>query len=342
MLKKYRVLVTAEIDESLLNERFGNLMEFEYVGYHLNHMVLPHDELVHIIGKYDILICEYDTVTKDVFDAAERLKLIVCCRGGVKSVIDLDEAKKRRIDVCHNIGRNASAVADMVVAYALDLTRNISKTNALIHSRTITSDASSKPAEYKDTVWGLDNDSPFIRFRGRSLNHMVLGLVGFGHAGKMVAKRAAAFGMKILAYDPYVDFGDAPEYVTNVAWNDLLRCSDIISLHCVLNSQTNKMFSKREFSAMKEGSYFINTSRGAFVVESDLVDALKNGHLSGAALDVTNVEPISSNSELLEAPNLILTPHIAGSSEDVQSVGVTMVCESLQDFLDGVELRNAA
>lgn len=342
MLKKYRVLVTAEIDESLLNERFGNLMEFEYVGYHLNHMVLPHDELVHIIGKYDILICEYDTVTKDVFDAAERLKLIVCCRGGVKSVIDLDEAKKRRIDVCHNIGRNASAVADMVVAYALDLTRNISKTNALIHSRTITSDASSKPAEYKDTVWGLDNDSPFIRFRGRSLNHMVLGIVGFGHAGKMVAKRAAAFGMKILAYDPYVDFGDAPEYVTNVAWDDLLRCSDIISLHCVLNSQTNKMFSKREFSAMKEGSYFINTSRGAFVVESDLVDALKNGHLSGAALDVTNVEPISSNSELLEAPNLILTPHIAGSSEDVQSVGATMVCESLQDFLDETELRNAA
>lgn len=338
---KYKALVTAEVIKDTLEKHFNKCIEFTYAGYNVDHNVMPHNDLKSIISNYDILICEYDTISNDIFECATRLKLIICCRGGVKSVIDLDEAMKRGVIVCNNAGRNAGAVTDMVIGYMLDLTRNITKTNNLIMSKKLTANFSTKPKEYQDTVWGLDNDSPFIKYRGKSLNNMTLGIIGFGNAGKLLAKKANAFDMKILAYDPYSLFQDKPDYVKESNWENILKNSDIITLHCVLTPQTKDMFSKREFSLMKDGAYFINTSRGELVVEEDLVEALKSGKLSGAALDVTRKEPISDDSILFEAPNLLITPHIAGSSNDVQLCGTNMVIESLSDFLENKKPKNA-
>jgi phosphoglycerate dehydrogenase-like enzyme len=228
----------------------------------------------------------------------------------------------------------------MAIGYILDLTRNITLTNNLIHSKTITCEESTKPKEYKDTVWGLDNESPFIKYRGRSINHMILGIVGFGNAGKLMAKKANAFGMKILGYDPYCDFEDKPDYVNQVTWEELLSKSDVISVHCTLSPQTKNMFKKSVFEKMKEGSYFINTSRGELVVEDDMIEALNSGKLAGAAIDVTLKEPISSSNPLLDAKNLIITPHIAGSANDVQICGTNMVIDSLNDYLNGKKPRN--
>lgn len=339
-MSKLRALVTAEVVRDMLEERLSNIVEFVYAGYNLDFNVMPHNELVRIIPEYDILICEYDTISEDVFAAATNLKLIICCRGGVKSVIDLDKAMESGVIVCNNGGRNAGAVTDMVIGYILDLTRNISKTNQLIHSGTLTAEVSTKPDEYRDTVWGLDKNSPFITYRGRSINHMTLGIVGFGHAGKLLAKKAVAFGMKILAYDPYTDFKDKPDYVEIATWDRILAESDVLSLHCVLTPQTKNMFSKREFSKMKDNSYFINTSRGELVIEEDLVDALRTGKLAGAALDVTRKEPIPKNSVLVGAPNLLITPHIAGSADDVQVCGTKMIIDCLDDFLVGKKPNN--
>ncbi|MBQ7500384.1 MAG: hypothetical protein IJT91_05785 [Clostridia bacterium] len=331
---KLRALVTAEINKEKLINHFADSVDFVFDGYYIDHNVMPHDELKEKIKYYDILICEYDTITKEIFDAAEKLKIVICCRGGVSAVVDLGAAMKKGVIVCNNAGRNAGAVTDMVMGYILDLTRNITKTNNLIFSKILTGDVSTKPKEYVDTVWGLDNDSPFIKYRGRSINHMSLGIIGFGHAGRMLADKANAFGMKILAYDPYSEFENKPDYVTISTWDNIISSSDIISLHCILTPQTENMFSKEVFEKMKPDSIFINTSRGQLVVEEDLVNALNSGVIAAAALDVTAQEPIPADSVLLKAKHLLITPHIAGSSDDVQYCGTKMVINCIEDFIN--------
>ena len=333
---KLKALVTAEVIREKLQERFAEQIEFTYDGYYLDHEVMAHTELVEKVKGYDILICEYDTVSRDVIDAADRLRLIICCRGGVKSVIDLDAARAKGIVVCNNAGRNAGAVTDLTMGYILDLTRNITRASNLIHNRQLVGEVSTKPGEYKDTVWGLNNDSPFIKYRGKSINHMTLGIVGFGNTGRMLAAKAAAFGMRIVSYSPHLDFTNAPSSVTPVSFSELLARADVISVNCSLNSNTRDMFTTKEFLAMKKGAYFINTARGEIVVEEDLVEVLKFGHLAGAALDVTRKEPLPADSPLVGCPDLLLTPHIGGSAYDVQVCGTEMVAASLNAYLDGL------
>lgn len=169
---------------------------------------------------------------------------------------------------------------------------------------------------------------------------MTLGLVGYGHAGRLVAEKAKAFGMNLLFYDPYVDMESIPEYIAYAHFDELLQQADIISLHCVATPQTQGMFAKEQFMRMKRGSYFINTSRGELVIEKDLIEALNCNHLAGAAIDVTAVEPISSDSPLLDVKNLVITPHIAGSSYDVQVQGSHMIYDSLIKWIEGEKPSN--
>lgn len=328
-----KCLVTAEVIEGKF-EKYKNI-NFNYAGYNINHEVLPREQLKELVKEVEILICEYDTIDKEILECANKLKFIICCRGGYKSVIDVETAEQKNIIVCNMAGRNADAVADLTMGYILDITRNISKTNNLIHNRILTMEESTKPGEYKDTVWGLDNNSPFIRYRGQSVNHMTLGIVGLGKVGQSVAQRALAFNMNVIAYDPYSSI--KIDDVEKVGLDHLIENSDIISVNCAQTKENKGMFDRTIFSRMKKGSIFINTSRGSLVNEQDLVEYLKNGHLGGAALDVTAVEPISSNSILLEPDNLILTPHIGGSSYDVQYVGTEMICSMLDSYLKDEE-----
>lgn len=340
-MNKLKVLVTAEVIRQNLEDAFKDSFAFTYDGYSLNHVVMPHDELCRKVRGIDILICEYDTILKDVFEAADKLKMIICCRGGVKSVVDLEEANRRGIMVCNNIGRNASSLGDLVIGFILDLTRNITKTSNLIHTKMLVGAASTKPKEYQDVVWGLDNNSPFIRYRGRSVNHMTLGVFGYGHTGRVVAQKANAFGMKVIASSPHFAAANAPNFVHGVTLDEMLGMADVISVNCSLTDHTRNFFNRDVFAKMKDGAYFINTSRGEVVVEEDLVEALKNGKLAGAALDVTRKEPIPEDSPLIGCPNLLLTPHIAGSADDVQACGTFMVMESLAAFLDGAKLPHS-
>ena len=133
---------------------------------------------------------------------------------------------------------------------------------------------------------------------------------------------------------------NVPEYVELVKFERLLNSSDIISLHCVATPQTKGMFGEEQFAKMKKGSFFINTARGELIDEKALIAALNNGHLAGAAIDVTIVEPIASNSSLLNAKNLIITPHIGGSAYDVQVVGTQMLEEDLEAWLNERKPKN--
>lgn len=331
---KLKALVTAEVIRSTLESRMGDKIDFIYDGYNIDHEVMEHQELVGKIKNYDILICEYDTISADVLEAAKKLKIIVCCRGGVKSVVDLEKAKELGIIVCNNAGRNANSLADLVLGFILDLTRNITLTNNLIHDKILTAEVSTKPGEYKDVVWGLNDDSPFQKYRGKAINEMTLGIIGYGNTGMEVARKAHIFDLNVIVYDHHSDQKGHPNYVKFVSLEKLLKESDIISVHCNVNDTSRGMFNREFFSKMKYGAYFINTARGELVIEEDLVESLKTEKLAGAALDVTVKEPIPSNSILLEAPNLIITPHIAGSSNDVQVRGTQQVIESLESYFN--------
>ena len=337
MALKLKALVTAEVIREELEKKFSDRVEFVYDGYILERETMPTDELAKRIAGFDILISEYETVSREVFEAADRLKFVICCRGGVKTVIDLEAAKAKGVMVCNNAGRNAAAVGDMAMALILDLTRNVTLTNGLIHSGVLSKNATRKPDGYADTVWGLGKDSPIMIYRGRSVCHMTLGIVGLGAAGKALAHHAAEFGMKIIASSLPKDFADCDFPVESVTFDELLRRADVVSVHCPLLPETRDMFDAKAFAAMKPDAYFVNTSRGGMVVEEDLVATLMAGRLAGAALDVTRQEPIPADSPLIGCPRLILTPHLSGSADDVQICGTEMTAASLAAYLDGRE-----
>ena len=335
-MEKLKALVTADLVREDLEKEFGDRVAFTYDGYAVNHDVTPHAKLVEMIKDFDILICEFDTISQDVFDAAAKLKIIICCRGGVKTVIDLEAAKAKGVMVCNNAGRNATAVADMVMGYMLDMTRRITAASTAIHSGAYAGYKAKLPPEYKDALWGMDNDSPYIQYRGDSLNHMTLGIIGFGAIGRLIAKRAEVFGMKVVTYSvPALKPEETPDYVTPMSFDEVLKCADIVSVHVPLNPATRGMFGKAQFAAMKKGSYFVNAARGPIVVEADLIDALKSGHLAGAALDTLCTEPLPADSPLIGVKNLLITPHIAGAAYDVQACGTQLTAASLTAWLEG-------
>lgn len=330
---KYKALVTAELDIGILRQMVPDI-EFDVAGYQVDHIVMESTELEKIIGGYDILISEFETVTRKVIEKAVNLKYIICCRGGYRSVIDVDACKERNIQIDHNAGRNAGAVSEIVMGYILDWSRNIHKSNDLIHNRVITSSSRNIPGEYKDSIWGFDNNSPYVALRGRSISYMTLGLVGYGNVGRQVAEKASAFGMKILIYDPIDVSISTNEKISRVSFDELLEKSDIVSLHCPVTAASKGMMSYDQFKKMKNDSFFVNAARGGLVDEKALIWALQNGEISGAALDVTCNEPIRDDDPLLDAPNLVITPHIAGASDEVVRKGTEMVIHKLINFLD--------
>jgi len=323
-----KALVTAELDINTLIKTIDTI-KFDTAGYAKDHKVMESKDLANIVGAYDILISEFETINKNVIENAKNLKLIICCRGGVKSVVDMDAAAKKNITVLHNAGRNASAVSEIVMGYILDMCRNITYSNNLIHNKIITTDSRNIPTEYKDTIWGLDDNSPYHTLRGRSPRLMTLGIVGFGNVGREVAKKAECFGMDILIFDPIDASFSKSENVKSVSFEELLKSSDIVSLHCPLTKDNYHMIGKKEFKMMKKSAFFINAARGDLVDEDALIDALNSGEIKAAALDVVSKEPIDSSSKLLDVPGLIITPHIAGASDEVVLKGTEMVIHKL-------------
>jgi D-3-phosphoglycerate dehydrogenase / 2-oxoglutarate reductase len=144
------------------------------------------------------------------------------------------------------------------------------------------------------------------------LSQRTLGLVGYGRIGRRVAEKARAFGLEVVAYDPYASTADGVELL---GLDELLRHADILSLHVPLTPETRHMIGARELARLAPGSLVINIGRGGLVDEDALVAALHSGHIAGAALDVTEIEPLPLDSPLLDAPNVILTPHVAWVSE---------------------------
>lgn len=282
---------------------------------------LKPDALKEIIKDYDALVVRSATkVTKEIIQAATKLKVIGRAGVGLDNV-DLEAATAKGIIVMNTPAGNTISTAEHTFSMILTLSRNIAQANA-----------SMKKGEWKRS-----------KFMGVELYNKVLGIVGFGRIGSEVAKRALSFGMKVLAYDPFLSAQVAESIGVEIAeLNKVLQESDYITVHTPLTDETKHMISDKEFGMMKKNVRIVNCARGGIIDELALVRAVKEGKVAGAAMDVFESEPLAADNELLKLDNVITTPHLGASTEEAQINVAIEVAEIVRDALLGRGIRNAA
>lgn len=258
------------------------------------------EDFLKVIGEYDAIIVGADHMTAKVIETGRKLK-IICKHGAGVDNIDCEKAKEKGIPVTNVPATNSDAVADFTFGLILNIARKISES----------------AFEVKQGKWNKNI--------GVDIYKKTLGIIGCGAIGRRVAKRAKGFDMEVLAYDPYVTKSTNASDINLVDFETLIKASDFISIHVPLTPDTRNLISSNEMQQMKKGAFIINTARGGIVDENALYQYLANGHLGGAALDVTEQEPIQNNSPLLKLDNVIITSHIASYSKESLNA-VSMAC----------------
>ena len=301
--------------------------------------ILTEDELADAIEDCDVVLIEFDPLTKKVLERAKKLKVIASVRGGAHANVDVDEASHRGIPIFNVPGRNQDTVADFTIGMILALSRGIAKGNLLIKNREITDDKTYVENGFcvTDVNWVGSTPEKFayLQYKGPTLAGKTLGLVGFGAIGRETAKRALAFGMKVLAYDPFVKESAISSDVKLVELSELMASSDFISIHLPVNKGTLGIVSAEMLSKMKKTAYLINTARAAVMNYDKLIEMLQKNEIAGAALDVYPVEPLPNNHALLELDNVVLTPHIGGCSMDPYTRSYDKLFTELKLYLEG-------
>jgi len=258
------------------------------------------DHLVVEVGDVDIIMVVYAKITKRIIDSAKSLKGIVRYGIGVDN-IDLDAATKRGIPIANVPDYCIGTVADHAFAHLLALNRKILMADKFVRT-----------GEYMG-AW----TSPSDKIKGFDLEGKVLGIIGLGKVGRALVARAKGFGMKVRAYDPYIDEEVAKELTLELVDLDtILKESDFVSIHAPLLPETRGMIGERELKLMKKTAYLINVARGPIVDEKALNKALKENWIAGAGIDVYEKEPPDPENPLFKLENVVLTPHIAWYTED--------------------------
>ena len=278
---------------------------------------VPAEELLKIAPNYDALIVRGQTrVTAAVIEAASRLKVIGRAGVGVDN-IDLESAKKHNIAVVNTPTSTTVAVAELSLGLLLALARETPRADATM----------------KQGQWNKKE------FEGVELNGKILGIIGYGRIGIEVGKRAAAFGMNVIVYDPNVSEDELSHSDAEpVSIQDLFAWSDFISLHLPLNVQTRDLIGPLAFSQMKDGVRIVCAARGGIIDESALLNALNSGKVAGAALDVFEKEP-PGLTELVSHPRVIATPHIGAQTLEAQSRASEDIANEVLSALRGESLR---
>lgn len=275
------------------------------------------EQVKKIAKEAEVLVTQIAPVTANVIRHCPQLKIIGCCRGGPVN-INVKAATKRAIPVVNAPGRNAIAVTEFTLGIILAELKNIARS-------------------YSDLKRGIWRSSFYSYKRaGEELYGKKIGIIGFGFIGSKLATFLKPLGMQVLVYDPFVPEGKIKKAgVKPVNLNTLLKESDIITLHCRLNSKTRKMIGEKEFKKMKTGAYFINSARGELIDYKALYQALKEKKLAGAALDTFDKEPLSPHSPLLKLNNVTLTPHLAGSSRQTAQRSAEMIAKDISRYFKG-------
>lgn len=287
-------------------KQFGEVEEYGLLRY---------DEVAEKIADADMVVCNKTLLDKNTLRLAKNLKYIGLFATGYNN-IDIDYCKEHNIAVCNAGTYSTNAVAQHTFALILENFNNTANYNKYV----------------QDGRWKRSKTfSPFV-YPLSELAGKTLGIVGFGNIGRAVAKIANAFEMRVIAYNRSEKQADGVEFVS---FDTLLEQSDIVSVHCPLNSESENMFDKNAFAKMKKGTLFVNTARGGVMVEQDLFDALQSEQLGGAAIDTLKVEPMEEDCVLMGAKNCIMTPHIAWAPVETRVRLMNIVADNIRAFLNG-------
>lgn len=302
--------------KSLSRDGDTNLSEFDSLADEvIVYQNITRDELLKEVVDTDIVLCNKALIDKEVIEKSEKLKYIGTFATGYNN-IDLDCAKQKGIRVCNAAGYSTNGVVQQVICYILMHFTKVKEYDTFV----------------KSGGWiSADIFSPLM-FASNEVAGKTLGIIGYGTIGKAVANVAKALGMHILANTrtPKNDID-----VTFCDLDTLLKNSDVVSLHCPLTEETANLMNSDTFGKMKDGAFFINTSRGGTVVETALANALNSEKLSGAAVDVLRIEPMDKDCPLLTAKNIIITSHSAWSAQETRERLIKQVANNLKGFLDG-------
>ena len=267
-------------------------------------------------AQAEALLVNKVKLTREIIDALPKLRYIGELATGYDN-IDVAAAKEKGIPVCNVPGYSTDSVAQLTFALLLELCHHAGE-----HSRRVT----------QEMKWSRQPYYCFWDFPLKELSGRVMGVVGLGRIGIRVAEIARAFGMKVIAYSRTPKEIDG---VSCVDFDTLLRESDVISLNCPLTDATRGLINADSLAKMKKSAFLINTARGGVIVEEDLRKALDAGIIAGAAVDVTSTEPPTEDNPLLEAKNIIVTPHIAWATEEARGRLLATVIDNLIAWTEG-------
>jgi glycerate dehydrogenase len=270
------------------------------------------------IGDAEIVITNKTPLTREIMQNAPGVKYIGVLATGY-NVVDIKAAREMGITVTNIPDYGTTAVAQFTFGLLLEMCHHIGAHNDAV----------------KSGQWAGHSDFCFWNYPLIELAGKTMGIIGFGRIGQATAKIATAFGMKVLAYDRTWDERCKDESCRYATLQELLASSDVISLHCPLNHETEGIINTETLKKMKTGVMIINTARGPLIREEDLCQALNSGKVSGAALDVISVEPINENNPLLKAKNCLITPHIAWAPKEARERLMQIAVENVSWFLSG-------
>ncbi len=272
----------------------------------------PHEEIVSRAIDADAIIVNKCVIDREIIEKLPKLKYIGELATGYNN-IDIDFAKQKGVVVTNVPGYSTDSVAQLAFALMLEICHHVGE-----HSRSV-----------MDGDWIKSSDMTYWNYPLIELKGLTLGIIGYGSIGKRVEEIAKVFGMKVLPNN-----GVRPKEGT-VEFDRVIKESDFITLHAPLNDSTRGIIAKEEFDKMKSSAFLINTARGPLVNEADLIDALNEGKIAGAAIDVISEEPMVKDSKLIGTKNLIITPHIAWAPISTRERLVTIASSNLKAFIHG-------
>ncbi len=270
-------------------------------------------EVVERIRDAEVIVSNKVYISREAIAAAQRLKLICIAATGYNNV-DLAAAAENGVPVCNVRGYATPSVVQHVFMLMLNLARHFSDYQTLV-----------KRGGWQESQFFCPLDFPVIE-----LSDKTLGIIGYGELGQAVAQVAQAFGMEVLI----AEHKNQPPRVHRTAFDEVLRQADFVTLHCPLSSDTQHLFSRREFELMKPSAYLINTARGGLINEADLLQGLSDGQIAGAAIDVIQGEPPDPDNRILRElpPNLIVTPHIAWAGRESRQRLLDQLADNIHHF----------
>lgn len=308
---------------AILESRFVNPGELswepiEKLGQTRIYPFTEPEDVIEQIGDADIILINKTRITAELLDACPTVKLI-CVQATGYNVVDCDAAKERGVTVCNVPDYGTNAVAQFTFSLLLELCNRVGQHDQLV----------------KEGGWSCRPDFSFWVTPQTELAGKTIGIIGYGRIGQAVGKIARAFGMQVLAYSR----SGIPGQGEYVALDDLLAKSDIVTLHCPLTAENKELINEETIRKMKDGAILLNTARGGLVNEQALKDALVSGKLQGAAVDVVSQEPILPENVLLDAPNCIITPHMAWAPTESRKRIIDCVVKNIEGFLAGTPVN---